>query len=1412
MSSAYATQYLKPDNALKRAEELISLGYKQKALELLHPVILSPRCRSWTKPIETLIIRFLGLCVELRQSELAKEALYQFKNTSSSVPNSMEVVVKFYLQKAKNAAHEAQMKAASIGASNVMNQESEAMDDLTDQLLQVSGEDSKERSERMLDRGIVMPWLRFLWDAYRSVLDALYRNSRLEHVYKSTAEQAYAFCLENGRISEFRSLNDHLRLHMNSHQSHLLDIFESFQMLLEIRFIQLDTAIKLELWQEAFRTVEDIEAMMRESKHEPPIGLLVILFEKITQIFWMSENYTFHAHSINKYYRLYLEMKNKYRQGQQGTGGNLDEQAKKILESTDEMVLASKALLANLSMPIQSYTSVQPRYLAEMEHQNVPFSVIMHRETKMKTSWEAQNLGLRSLDIDLLLSNGPSNPPGGTTSMFWQHGAEIDMTSEKMHRFLNLLDAVNLDREAVLQEYMGRVDLSKEVYPELANAYQLLEVEFIRLPLIEQISNLLKFIEKTKPLQQYSKTMSQLAFLRILQNLSRVYHTLRLSNLKKWIPFVPESELERWIIRAIQNRHIEGMLNHSRDLITFENALETTSLNNQVFCWQLMKAVRQMNEAAEIYTVPMEDKEAQLREKKALFTEMAKQLEKEREELLARPQIIETATIEREQQLEEGQQHQKKLAQEQLQKQRKEELERQQAKMAAAEAKKDAQKKAEMERQQKLSILAKFEEQAQKKGAKLSDALNKKLESGMVDMETFITGQAKVIVSEYNRLEKRLKDLNERLDHLARARKNCEIPLIKKIQAQRVERDMMYREEKLKVFRKSHEDAYKMWMEEKKRLEKTQEERRKLEERVLKQKREAFEQAMREEKERKELAMKAERQQNQEKINEIERWDQNRQMSGDYQKRMQDSRMSRGTEMWPQDGRVSRADERLPKESRMPRYDEAMRAKGTKVPGDDEQRVQDSKMSRSDERWVQDVRPVPSNAEKISQAAGLATASAVNVQKAAAQEAESAAVPGISKVEKKETVSPSAPEAEKAPQKTGDVTATSEVGKVSWGGEPPTPKDREKSLPQPKSASDAERAAQDARMSRSNEPYKQNVKSPISAEGRWVQNERPPISEGRRLQNERPPEERWVQHERPPISEGRRPQSDRPPIHEERWVQHERPPISEGRRPQSDRPPIHEERWVQHERPPISEGRRPQSDRPPIHEERWVQHERPPISEGRRPQSDRPPIHEERWVQHERPPISEGRRPQSDRPPIHEERWVQHDRPPISEGRRPQSDRPPIHEERWVQHDRPPVNEGRLPQDEWSSSGMRRRMPGSRKFGSSNFGPPGSRNAFSTMSRNESGYGKDRYGSEYGRDRYPGGGYNRPGADSDNWREDRSTNRPPPRSQQAQQQPQPQLPPSSGAKSYRDSIVSEKKVDSPGEQRTESTRVNKAQN
>ncbi|KAJ7872316.1 hypothetical protein B0H14DRAFT_2502750 [Mycena olivaceomarginata] len=304
--------FSKPETVLKQAEGLVSVSQTHAALQSLTEMFSSKRFRSTPlASLEPIMHRFVELCVDMRKGRTAKEGLMQYKNIAQNTSvQSIEAVITRFVQLADQKVREAQAKAASVQVT-VDVDDLEASETPESILLgAVSGDQSKDRT----DRALVTPWLKFLWESYRTSLETLKNNARLEVIYQTIAQQAFAFCLTHSRKVEFRRLCETLRLHLANvakyaHQPHSINLADpdTLQHHLDTRFAQLNTSVELELWQEAFRSVEDVHNLlvMAGASGGSKKGVLASAltgpraaanyYEKLTRVFLISGNTLYHA-------------------------------------------------------------------------------------------------------------------------------------------------------------------------------------------------------------------------------------------------------------------------------------------------------------------------------------------------------------------------------------------------------------------------------------------------------------------------------------------------------------------------------------------------------------------------------------------------------------------------------------------------------------------------------------------------------------------------------------------------------------------------------------------------------------------------------------------------------------------------------------------------------------------------------------------------------------------------------------------------------------------------------------------------------------------------------------------------------------------------------------------------------------
>ncbi|GFY51631.1 eukaryotic translation initiation factor 3 subunit A [Trichonephila inaurata madagascariensis] len=299
-----------PENALKRANALLELGKQDEAIDCLYDALKNRKNRMFKHIHESIINKLLEMCVERRFSGLAKDGLYLYRIICQSVNvKSWEDAVKNLLFLAENKIEsclkELQMPLTSFNSlDRTLTPES---------LMKLS---NSEEVDINFNQIILLTWIKFMWECYRICLELL-RNSQMEKIYHYIVHRAFKFCLKYCRKTDFRKLCNLLRLHIGYLQKRYSELFSNIcdsevnVLYLETGILELDTALELELWPEAFKAAEDIHLLINFAKKSNSKAV-AIYYEKLSLVFWKANDLLYHAAALFRFFQLSRDVKKNF--------------------------------------------------------------------------------------------------------------------------------------------------------------------------------------------------------------------------------------------------------------------------------------------------------------------------------------------------------------------------------------------------------------------------------------------------------------------------------------------------------------------------------------------------------------------------------------------------------------------------------------------------------------------------------------------------------------------------------------------------------------------------------------------------------------------------------------------------------------------------------------------------------------------------------------------------------------------------------------------------------------------------------------------------------------------------------------------------------------------------------------------
>ncbi|KAG6574669.1 Eukaryotic translation initiation factor 3 subunit A [Phytophthora cinnamomi] len=800
----------KPENALKRARELLAIPNvdagvlkrtKHSALEILHDALIAKKNRTWQPTHEELMILYLDICLELQMGRVAKDGLHQYRNLSiQHNPASLETIIKHFVTQAERKLAAAKKESNELNLLAAAKVDLDAAQTPEDVMLSTT---TFEGSSDRTDREVVVPWLRFMWETYRTVLDILKSNSKLEPLYKATAMQAFDFCIEYQRKIEFRRVCEIMRNHLSALQKHAAapttqstrqmrswDGFtlESVERLLEVRYRQLQVATDLELFSEAFRTIDDINNIMNLVEQTPRVELLVTYYEKLAQIFQVSKNHLFHAYALYKWYSLRVA-------GLQGLAGAQALQELPVLVSEEEQKeMATRVVLAALSIPL--------------------------------------------LDFE-----ASSSVLGDDDSSSAAQAADSSLTAsarDKNSRMAALLGFATTPTRANLLEDIEAAGLLPKASTAATEIFQRVELQEVDpLQIVKQVQPFLTTIRAEPLAKAYVDGVERLVVRRVLFQLTRVYASVTIAHLRSIFVGLDVSyeEIETLIARSrslstvahasapsLSSMYRRNVTQHgsnnaetsSADAVSSTQTRTKIRIDHVEQCIRFTDAVDLEANAAQLTLlgerlsramnkVPVAAASAAAarnEQKKKLFAATRARMQEQRSEMLARREVIERKKEELE-----------KLQQEKLQslEKKRQEFAQRRAEMERERLAQEARRR-EAEKKQKIQDEIKLKETRQMLD-KLGHTDVSDLDLATIDKEK-VLNEAKEKAKKAKELaQQKLRENARRLDYIVRATREEEQPILQRQVAEaKAEALKRYEEEsaaKLKRAKEEHEHGLK---------------------------------------------------------------------------------------------------------------------------------------------------------------------------------------------------------------------------------------------------------------------------------------------------------------------------------------------------------------------------------------------------------------------------------------------------------------------------------------------------------------------------------------------------------------------------------------------------------------------------
>lgn len=310
------------DNVLIIADDLLNLGLHEDALDALGEILNQKNAKYLDpKSVAPVVSRLITLSIQFKTSSVLNEGLKKLKHNYFNNPDGLKVLsdlIQSYVNELSSYLEEQEARLGEIGSEDADENEN-----VTPFSIMYAASKKVDATEgNASEEEHIGSFVTMVLERMHFLLNLTFNKSPLDAVYMQTCYRVFSIITKQKNKNQFRRFSDLLRGHINDlmyfHKGKVekgnhkiafttdLNDAEVYQRLADFKYFMLRQAVKLSLWHEAYKVIEDIHNFAEISNsYRPKAIALASYYQCVAKTFLAAGNHLMNAYALTKFFALY---------------------------------------------------------------------------------------------------------------------------------------------------------------------------------------------------------------------------------------------------------------------------------------------------------------------------------------------------------------------------------------------------------------------------------------------------------------------------------------------------------------------------------------------------------------------------------------------------------------------------------------------------------------------------------------------------------------------------------------------------------------------------------------------------------------------------------------------------------------------------------------------------------------------------------------------------------------------------------------------------------------------------------------------------------------------------------------------------------------------------------------------------